>query len=120
MLLVLLCLLAVTTGNVLMNEVSLFIQRLIRLCYMVIIFLIRCHVYNLIGYTRVGRICFVDLSVRSLYEAVLIDPCIGCKGVDKTDVRSLRSLDRTHTTVVGVVYISNLESCTFSGQTARS
>ena len=93
-LLVLLCLLAVTTGNVLMNEVSLFIQWLIRLCYMVIIFLIRCHVYNLIGYTRVGRICFVDLSVRSLYEAVLIDPCIGCKGVDKTDVRSLRSLDR--------------------------
>ena len=109
-LLVLLCLLAVTTGNVLMNEVSLFIQWLIRLCYMVIIFLIRCHIYNLIGYTRVGRICFVNLSVRSLYEAVLIDPCIGCKGVDKTDVRSLRSLDRAHSSIVGIMYVSNLES----------
>ena len=110
MLLVLLSLLTVTTGDILMKEMSLFVQRLIRLCYMVIIFLIRCHVYNLIGYTRVGRICFVDLSVRCLYETVLIDSCIGCKGVDKTDVRSLRSLDRAHSSVMGVMYVSNLES----------
>ena len=46
--------------------------------------------------------------------------CIRCQGVDQTDVRSLRSLDRAHTAIVGVVYISNLESGTVSGQTARS
>ena len=114
MLLVLLCLLTVTTGDILMKEMSLFVQRLIRLCYMVIIFLIRCHVYNLIGYTRVGRICFVDLSVRCLYETVLIDSCIGCKGVDQTDVRTFRGLDRAHTTIVRIVDISYLESCSVS------
>ena len=109
-LLVLLCLLTVTSGNVLMKEMSLFVQRLIRLCYMIIIFLVRCHVYNFICYTRVGRICFINFSVRSLYETVLIDSCIRCKGVDKTNVRSLRSLDRAHSSIVGIMYVSNLES----------
>ena len=52
---------------------------------------------------RVGRICFVDLSVRCLYETVLIDSCIGCTGVDKTDVRSLRSLDRAPSSVMRCV-----------------
>ena len=35
-------------------------------------------------------------------------------------VRSLRSLDRAHSSVMGVVYVSNLESGTVTGQTARS
>ena len=34
--------------------------------------------------------------------------------VDQTDVRSLRRLDRTHSSIVGIMYISNLESGTVS------
>ena len=103
-----------------MDEVAFLIERLIRLCYDVVILFVSCHVDNIVGNTRVSRIALVYDTVRSLNEAVLVYLRIACEGVDKTDVRSLRSLDRTHTTVVGVVYISNLESCTLSGQTARS
>ena len=96
------------------------VERGICLCYDEVILFVRGQVYNLVGYTRVGRIGFIYNTVRSLNEAVLVDLCVGCKGVDQTDVRSLRSLDRAHTSVMGVVYISNLESGTVTGQTARS
>ena len=47
-------------------------------------------------------------------------PCIGCQRVDQTDVGTFRRLDRAHTSVVGVVYISHLRSGTVPGQTARA
>src|SRR5699024_8882091 len=109
---------AVTTGYVLVDEVSLFVQRLVRLRYMVVILLVRGHIYNLIGNTRVLRIRVVNLAVRSLHEAVLVNSCIGCKGVDQTDIRTLGSLDRTHSSVVRIVYVADLESGSVSGQTA--
>ena len=108
MALVLLRLFAVTTGYVLVDEVSLFVQRLVRLRYMVVILLVRGHIYNLIGNTRVLRIRVVNLAVRSLHEAVLVNSCIGCKGVDQTDIRTLGSLDRTHSSVVRIVYVADL------------
>ena len=43
MFLIFLCLFKVTTGYISVKEMSFFIQRLIRLCYMVIIFFISCH-----------------------------------------------------------------------------
>ena len=99
---------------------SLRIQRLVRLCHMVVIFLVRCHVNNFIGYSRVFRIGLIDLAVRSLHKSVLVDPCVGGQGVDQTDVGTLRGLDGAHSSVMGVVYVADLESCTVSGQTARS
>ena len=110
MTLILLSLFAETTGYILMNEMSFFVQRLVGLCYMVIILFISGHIYNLICYTRILRICFVDLTVRCLDKSVLIDSCIRCKGVDQTDVRTFRGLNRAHSSVMGVMDISNLES----------
>ena len=103
-----------------MDKVSLLVQRRIRLSHMVIVFLIRRHVDNFVRYARILRIGFVDLAVRRLNESVLVDPCVACKGVDQTDVRTFRRLDRTHSSVVGVVHIPHLESCTVSGKAARS
>ena len=103
-----------------MDKVTVLIERLVRLCYDVVILFVRGHINNFIGNTRVCRISLIYDTVRSLNKTVLVYLCIARKGVDQTDVRSLRSLDRTHTAIVGVVYISNLESCTLSGQTARS
>ena len=103
-----------------MDEVSFLVQRRIRLSHMVIVFLIRRHVDYFVRYARILRIGLVDLAVRRLNESVLVDPCVACKGVDQTDVRTFRRLDRTHSSVVGVVYVSHLESRTVSGKTARS
>ena len=110
MFLVFLCLFTETTGYVLVHEMTFFIERFIRLCYMVIIFLICCHINNFICYDWVSRIRLVNSAVWCLNETILIDFCIGCKRVDQTDVRTLRSLDRAHTSIVRVVDISNLES----------
>ena len=116
--LIFLGLFSVTTGYIFTDEMSFFIQRLIRLSHMVVILFIGSHVYNFVCYPWILGIRLVDLSVRSLDKSIFIDPCIGSKGVDQTDVRSLRSLDRTHSSVMGVVDISNLKSGTVTGQTA--
>ena len=103
-----------------MLKMSFLIQGLIRLSNHELIFLVRSKVYRLIGYHRVTWICLVHHQVRCLDEPVLVDSCIGSQGVNQTDVRSFRGLDRTHSSVVGIVYISYLETCTISGKTAGS
>ena len=109
-----LCFFAETTGYVLMNEMSFFIQRLVRLCYMIVIFFICCHVNNFFRYDRICRIFFIDSAIWSLDESIFVDSCIGCKRVDQTDVRTFRCLDRAHTTIVRIVDISYLKSCSVS------
>ena len=103
-----------------MNEMTFGIQWLIGLCYMVVIFFIRCHIYNFVCNDRILRIIMINLTVWCFYKSILVNSCITCKGVDKTDVRSFRRLNRTHSSVVRVVYVSNLESCTISWQTTRT
>ena len=117
---VLLRLLTVTAGYGLADKMPFFVQGLVRLRYMVIILFIRCHVYNLIGNTRILRIGFIDHTVRCFDEAVLVDSCIGCQRVDQTDVRTLRGLDRAHSSVMGVMYVTHLKSGSVTGQTART
>ena len=107
---VFLCLFAETTGYILSDEISVLIQRLISLCYMVIILFICSHIYNLVCDTRILRIGFINYTVWSLHEAILIDSCIRCKGVDQTNVRTFRCLNRAHSSVMRVVDISYLES----------
>ena len=99
---------------------SLVVQRLIRLCYVVIIFLIRRHVDYFFCNDRIFRIFLIYLTVRSLYESILVNPCISSKRVNQTDVRTFRGLNRAHSSVMGIVDISYLESCTVSWQTSRS
>ena len=97
-----------------MDKVSFFVQRLIGLRNMVVILFICGHIDNLVCNPRIFWICFVDLTVRSFHKTVLVDPGVRCQGVDQTDVRTLRSLDGAHSSVMGVMYISNLETCTVS------
>src|SRR5699024_10281328 len=111
---------SVTSGYILTDKMSFFIQRLISLSHMVVILFISSHIYYFICHPRIFGIRLVDLSVRSFNESILVDPCIGCKRVDQTDVRSLRSLNRAHSSIVRIVNISNLESGTVTGQTAGS
>ncbi len=85
---------------------------------MIIIFLIRRHVDCLVRNARILRIALVDLSVRRLHKTILVDPRIGCKGVDQTNVRSLRRLNRAHSAIMRIVHITHLESGTVSGKTA--
>ena len=77
--LVFLRLLAVTTGYVLTDEMSFLIKRLVRLCYVVIILFIRCHVYNFFRNARIFWISFINLAVWCLYKTILIDSCIACQ-----------------------------------------
>ena len=101
-----------------MHEMALFIQRLIRLCHDIVILFVRSQINHLIGYDRILRIRLVHNAVRRLHETVFIDPRIGCQGVDQTDVRTFRGLNRAHTSVMRIVNIADLESRTVSGQTA--
>ena len=52
----------------------------------------------------------LDRTVRSLDETELVDAREHAKRRDKTDVRTFWRLDRAQTSVMGVVYVSNLES----------
>ena len=84
---------------------------------MIIVFFVRCHIDDLIGDHRIFRISLVNLSVRSLYKAVLVDPRIACKVVDQSDIWSFRSLYGTHSSVMGIMHIADLKSGTIPGQT---
>ena len=81
---------------------------------MVVILFVRRHVNDFVGNARSVRILLVDLAVRSLDKAVLVDLRIGCQRVDQTDVRSFRSLDGAHASIVRIVNVSDLEACTVS------
>ena len=93
-----------------MDKMSFRIQRLVGLCHVVIVFLIGSHVYDFFCNYRIGRIVMVDLAVWRLDKAILVNPCIGGKGVDKTDVRAFRRLDRAHSSIMRIMYVTRLES----------
>ena len=114
------CLFSVTSRNVIMNEIAIFIQWLIRLCNNEVVLFISGQINNIIRNTRVLRICLINHTIWRLDKSIGVYSCIRCQRVDQTDVRTLRGLNRAHTSIMGVVNISNLESGTISGQTARS
>src|SRR5690554_2001278 len=70
--------------------------------------------HDLVGYHGV-----LDATVGAFEEAVLVGPGVGGQGVDQTDVRTFRGLDRADATIVGRVYVTHLEAGTFTGQTTR-
>ena len=95
-----------------MNEVAFLVELLVSLRDVVVILFIRCHVDYFVGDARIHRIRLVDLSVRSLDKAVIIDASVACQRVDQTDVRTFRSLDRAHTSIVRIVNVTDFEACT--------
>ena len=73
------------------------------------------HIGSHVNYFICYNACsLVYLSVGSLDEAVLIDPCESSQIGDKSDIRTFRGLDRTHSSVVAVVNVTYLESGTVS------
>ncbi len=114
------CLIPVTAGYVVVNKISVLIQLRGSLCYMIVIFLIRCHVDNIISYSGSVRVVLVDLSVRSFDEAVLIDLRVCRQRVDQADVGAFRRLDRAHSSIVRIMYVTDFETCSVSGKTAGS
>ena len=103
-----------------MNEMSFFIQRLIRLCHMIIIFFVSSHINYFICYSRVLWICLINPTIRCFHKTIFINSRIRCKRVDQTNVWSFRSLNRTHSSVMRIMYVSNLKSGTITRQTSRS
>ena len=105
------------SGDTLVDEASVLVERLVRLSDRVIILDVRGHVLDLVG-NDAGSLVY--LAVRRLDEAVIIYPRICRKVRDKTDVRTFRRLDRAHTSVMRIVYVADLEGRAVTGQTARA
>src|SRR5262245_5566129 len=68
----------------------------------------------------VRDLAVLDLSVGRLDEAERVDPAVGRQRAHETDVRTLRSLDRTHPAVVRRMDVADLETGPLPGQTARA
>ena len=103
-----------------MLKMSFFIERLICLCYYEIVLFVRRKVNHPIGYNRIRLIRLIHHAIGSFDKTVLIDSCIRRKRVNESDVRSFRGLDRTHSSIVCIMYVSHLKPCTVSGKSARS
>ena len=108
-------LVTVTAGDTLIDKASVFVTRLGRRSDNVIILNICGHVLDLIGDAAGALLHLLEGGDK---EAVLIGTGIGCKVRDKADVGTFRSLDGAQTTVMAVMYISDIEGGSFSGQTA--
>ena len=68
----------------------------------------------------VGHLAVLDLAVRALDEAVLVDARERRERVDETDVRTFRRLDRADAAVVRRMHVAHLEAGALARQTARS
>ena len=73
------------------------------------------HINNFVGYLACAAL---NLAVRSLYKAVFIDTRERSEIRDKSDVRTFRCLDRTHTSIMGIVNVTYFKSCTVSGKSS--
>ena len=108
-------LITATASNSCVCKSAVFIKRFVSLSYNVIILNIGSHINNLVGYNA----CFlINLAVWSFDKAIFIKTAVTSKIRDKTDIRAFRCLYRTHTAVVGIVYVTNFETCTVSWKTA--
>ncbi|VTR57916.1 Uncharacterised protein [Actinobacillus pleuropneumoniae] len=110
-------LLVITDDNHFVSEGTVFVEFGVRLGNDVVILFVCSQVIDLIRDFTALRI---HPTVRSFDEAILVDACKRRQGVDQTDVRPLRCLDRTHTAIVTVVNVPHLKARALTRQTARS
>ena len=68
----------------------------------------------------IGDAAALDLAIGGFDEAELVDAGVGRQTGDQADVRSFRSLDRTHAPIVGRTDVAHLEAGTLARETARS
>ena len=66
------------------------------------------------------HLAVLNLAVRSLDKAEVVDFSKHTQRRNQTDVRALRGLNRAKTSVVGVVHVAHLKSGTVTRQTART
>ena len=62
----------------------------------------------------------LNLSIWSLDKSEIVDFSINTQRRNQTDVRTFRCFNRTKTTVVSIVHVTNLETSTVTGKTART
>ncbi len=110
-------LVSAATGYALVDEVTLVVERFVRLCYRVVVLDVGGHVYDLVGD---DSLFLVYLAIRGFDEAVAVYLRVGREVGDKTNVRTFRGLNRAHTAVVCVVYVAHLERRAVTRQTART
>ncbi len=63
----------------------------------------------------VDRSAIVDFTVRCLQKTVLVGASVNGQGIYETDVRPLRSFNRTHASIVSRVHITHFETCPIAG-----
>ena len=98
------------------DELTILIQRRVTLCHRLLFLVLRAEVLDMVV-VQIHYAVFRH-AIRSLNEAEVVDFRIDTERGDKTDVRTFRRLNRTETTVVGIVHISHLKACTVATQTA--
>ena len=100
------------------DEATFFVQRGIPLSYDEVFFFLSGVVLQ--SFIREVYLTVLYTSIWSGDEAKVIDLRIDTERGDQTDVWPFRRLDRTETTVVGIVYVTYFEAGTFTRETART
>src|SRR4051812_18172799 len=96
------------------SKVSFIIKRRIRLCDFGEIFFFCTEESQLLHF----HFTMTNLTVWCFDKAHLIDLRVNAKCRDQTNVWTFRSFNCTKTSVVRIVYVTNLEACSFTTQTA--
>ena len=99
--------------DALVDERAVGVDRRVGLGDDVVLLLVGRHVDDL-----AGDLAVLDLAVRALDEAELVDPGERRQAADETDVRALRRLDRAHPAVVAEVDVADLEAGALARQAA--
>ncbi|MNS47570.1 hypothetical protein D3C72_801060 [compost metagenome] len=107
----------ITNDNLIFRKTTVFIQLNIGLCDNIVIFFIRSQIRDLFSNFTCLRIY---PTVWRFNKAIFVNTSKCGQGVDQTDVRSFRCLNRTHTAIVRVVNVTHFHARTFPSQTTRS
>src|SRR5690606_33393444 len=106
---------SLAAGNEVVDEAAFLIQLRVRLSDDVVAFLDSREIVDLVADFAVN-----DHVVRRFQETVLVQTSVQRHGVDQTDVRAFRRFDRTYTTVVRGMHVTNFKASAFTRQTARA
>ena len=117
-----------TTSNMFSCEVPLCIKRRVCLGNCHAFFFISGHVYYAIRYAHFNNfigilaftIHFFYFTVWCFDEAKFVYLCIVGQGVNQANVWTFWSFNRTHTTIVRMMHVTNFETCTLTRQAARA
>ena len=104
-----------TAGHQLVSQIALCIHRGIGLGNGIRALLDSRQVLHLVHHPAA-----LNLAVRCLQETVIIGACVYGKGIDETDIRPFRGLDRAHPAIVRGMHIAHFKPGTLTRQTTRA